>query len=87
MGPGKGVQQGRNVVIAGTLDKLVGRLIGELESDPSILDSEYLNLFLLTYRTFTTCYELLDHIERRFFFFFFFFMIFFKITRCHEFKK
>jgi hypothetical protein len=65
MGPGKGTRQGMQVVMAGTIDKLIGRLIGELESDPSILDSEYLSVFLLLYRTFTTPLELIERIHKR----------------------
>lgn len=65
MGPGKGTRQGTTVVYAGTLDRLIGRLIGESESDPSLLDSEYLQIFLLTYRTFSTPIELIDRIHKR----------------------
>jgi len=65
MGPGKGTRQGTTVVYAGTPDRLIGRLIGESETDPSLLDSEYLQIFLLTYRTFSTPLELIDRIHRR----------------------
>jgi len=65
MGPGKATRQGTMVVYAGTLDRLIGRLIGESESDPALLDSEYLQIFLLCYKTFTSPLELLDRFHKR----------------------